>query len=162
MNNKAISKFSKIMIIAQALLVFSVLGILYFYVPRVSGSINGETSDLKVINGNAILIDDNPEFESPMKIDTDKFNMSDIEFSPGIYYVKPVGLIEGTVKKYEIKSKAGLEIDLNKSVIKNVGNVALNISFEGDNGTEGLTILDVKVEYGINESEVNIYKGEMK
>jgi len=156
-----ITKLSKLMIVGQFIFVIGVFSFVMFFAPSLEYPRNGEVInqngvEFKFRNANVILIDDNSEFTSPKEINLKESNFSRILFEPGTYYWKAVGLVESSPREFIVESKVGLEIDEENSSIKNVGNMVLDVGLEGFNGIDGLVILDVDVEYGIDlEKEVN-------
>lgn len=165
MNKNAITRFSKAMIVLQLFILIFAFVFLYKIAPRINypndGSLlNGNMVKFDFENSKAILIDDNPEFSSPINIDAEKIKDVFISFPPGTYYWKGVGILETEPKKFTINSNVGLEIQDNQTNLKNVGNVALNVSIEDENGLSGLTILDVDIEYPVDSENETNYRGE--
>jgi hypothetical protein len=165
MNKRGISNVSKIMIVMQLVIVIGAILFFYYYVPRIDSPENSlEVKDNKINfkfrNANVILIDDDSSFDSPKEIDIERINISEVKFSPGTYYIKAVGIVESLPKKFVINSTVGLELKEGPN-LANVGNVPLEISLESENGTQDLEVLRVDIEYPINDSESNIYRGKI-
>lgn len=102
--------------------------------------ITNDNITLATISGNAILIDENPEFNSAIKL---KKN-STIFLEPGTYYFKEsgfLGLFKNRVKKFTISSRVVLDlIEKNVSLeIMNTGNVPVNLTRQN----ESTEILDI-------------------
>lgn len=159
--NKMINK-TKTMIMAQLIFIAGVVIFMYGFAPRLSyptGSVvlDNENINFRFKNVDVILIDDNPDFTSPFKISLVNSG-ANVTLEPGTYYWKGIGFLESSVKSFTINTKVGLEINKEKLILKNIGNVPLNVSIENESGSGELVILDVKVEYPINKS--GIYKGE--
>jgi len=164
-NKKAISRFSKVMIVLQLLVVVGTLSFIYFFAPaleypRNNAVIEEENIKFKFRNANLILIDENPEFSSPVQINASEVREGKIYFKPGEYYWKVVGVMESRTRSFIIKSRVGLDLDENESKLKNSGNVVLNVSSENEAGISGLAILDVNVEYGVDLENDTNYRGE--
>ncbi|MBU3913735.1 MAG: hypothetical protein KKE50_06610 [Nanoarchaeota archaeon] len=162
-NKRAITRIGKIAIAAQFVLVIGVLAFIYFCTPKLDYPRNNEVLsqsavELKFRNARVVLIDENPDFTSPREIDTENAGMANITFQPGVYYWKAVGILESSAKRFTIPSEVGLELD--NEILRNSGNVPVNVSVENEFGLSGLAILDIKVEYEVNESEKAVYRGE--
>lgn len=157
-------RVNKIMVGVQGLVIVATLMFVFMFAPRLEspgdGSIiDGNVVNFKFDNANIIWVDDNKEFSSPMEIDLDKDDVSAIKFKPGTYYWKAIGFIESPVREFVVTSEVGLELDRENVSLKNVGDVILNISVGDSLGLEGLVILDVDVEYGV-DIENETYRGE--
>lgn len=122
--------------------------------------INEDFVQFKFKNANVILIDDNEDFSSPKMLNTSDLNSVGIGMIPGKYYWKAVGNIESFSREFVIDSKVGLELNKTKSILKNVGNVEINISEKNKGRISGLVILDVEVEYPVNITNETIYRGK--
>ena len=162
MNKIAITKVSKIMIVAQVIILIGVFLFAYFFAPSLqypknNEVINGSHVNLQFRNANVILIDDNPDFTSVREIKINETNKTEIVFKPGTYYWKVAGLLESPVRKFVVNSEVGLELE--NSTLRNSGNVPLDVISESESGISGLTILDVEVEYLVDENK-SVYQGE--
>ena len=162
---KAMSKISKIMVIAQFVILAGTFSFIYFFSPRLDYPRNNQSLDKSVVdfkfrNANIILVDDNPDFRNPMEIDLRKLNTTGVRFKSGTYYWKAVGLIESNAREFTISPNVGLELNEENSSLKNVGNVQLNVSKKTDSGTTGLVILDVQADYPVDMENKTIYQGE--
>jgi len=156
---------SKVVIAGQLIFVFGVFAFAILFAPQLEYPRDGQEiskSDIefKFRNANVILIDDNEDFSSPRQINLDEVNISKILFEPGTYYWKVVGLIESGSREFTVNSNVGLELDAENKTIKNVGDTVLNVSLESGSGLEGLVILDVEVEYGVDAESGDRYRGE--
>ena len=161
---KAMINTSKIILALQIFFVVAFFVFFYAFTPHLNYPKNNETInntqiDFKFRNANVILIDDNENFTSPREVNIKERNASVI-FNPGTYYWKAVGIFESPTRKFTIPSEVGLE--LKNSTLKNTGNVPANISEEDakTGKSTGLVILDVQIEYPVNEKNKTIYKGE--
>ena len=79
--------------------------------------------------GDAILIDDNPEFTSP-----DRIVMKDalvVTLQPGIYYWSVEGIFQSEVRKLVIVSTIDLQLEANGTQydVVNAGNVETDVRF---------------------------------
>lgn len=164
-HKRGITRFSKIMITIQFVLVVAVFCSVLFLVPYLDYPLDNSVLEQKDVgfkfrNANVILIDDNEDFSSATKISSDDVNMSKFLFKPGVYYWKAVGIFQSIPRKFSISSSVGLEVDEESSSLKNVGNSALNVSTENKYGISGHVVLGVDEEYPIDvEEEIN-YRGE--
>lgn len=152
---------TKTMIMVQLIFIAGVVLFVYQFAPRLSyptGSVvlENENINFRFKNVDVILIDDNPDFVSPLEINLVNSG-ANVTLEPGTYYWKGIGLLESSVKEFTIKTEVGLEINKERLTLRNIGNVPLNVSIENESGSEGLVILDVQVEYPINKS--GVYKG---
>lgn len=164
MNIKAITRMSKVFLVAQAVFILGIFFFVIFLSPNASYPRDNTIVGYNVIefdfdNAEFILIDDSPDFTSPIKFDLKERNTTKILLEPGTYYWKSVGILESTVRKFTISSEVGLE--LKNQSLKNTGNVILNVTEETEGNASGLFILEVDIEYIINETdnETN-YRGE--
>lgn len=109
--------------------------------------------EFNIIGLGKILVDDNPEFTSPLMLEE-----SIAELDPGIYYWKVTGLSE--IRTFKIISDVGIEIrdKGEKREIRNVGNSNLDLSFRKwpDFSITGSAVLDVKkkMEVDLNNTIV--------
>jgi hypothetical protein len=163
MNKKSISRTSKMMIVLQVVIVVGALSFVFLFGPKMNypsnnAVIQGRVVEFGIRNAEVILIDDNPDFSSPVKIELENSDTTNIRFEPGTYYWKTAGIFEGGVRKFVIPSEVGLELE--NSSLKNTGNVPVNISKRDEAGISGLVILDVEVEHQIEENKTAIYQGE--
>lgn len=164
MKNRAITRMSKIIILAQIVFIISIFSLGYLFAPHARYPKNNALIGYNIIefdldNTDIILIDDNPDFSSAMEINLKERNTTKILLEPGTYYWKAVGVLESSVKKFTITSEVGLE--LKNSSLRNVGDVPLNVTKNDEEGITGLIILDVEVEYVVNDTEnKTIYQGE--
>jgi len=164
MNIKKMTKMSKIFLVAQAIFILGVFFLVIFLSPNASYPRDNTIVGYNIINfdfDNAefILIDDNSDFTSPIKFDLKEQNTTKILLEPGTYYWKSVGILESTVRKFTIGSEVGLE--LKNQSLKNTGNILLNITEETEGDVSGLFILEVDVEYIVNETDnKKNYRGE--
>jgi hypothetical protein len=149
----------------QILLIGGIFSFVYLSAPKLEypldgALINEDFVQFRFKNANVILVDDNADFSSPKMLNASELNSIGIGMKPGKYYWKAVGNIESFSREFVVDSKIGLELDKNESVLKNVGNVRVNVS-EGNGGAlSGLVILDVDVEYPVNITNETIYRGE--
>ncbi len=92
--------------------------------------------------GSMILIDDNPDFTSPEKIDV-KDNLI-VNLKPGEYYWKVDGVLQSEVRKLIVKSEIGLRLrpSGNEYEVVNSGNTRLSIDVYSNNIITGRVILD--------------------
>ena len=162
---KGMGRVSKIMVIAQFVILAGAVLFIYLFsphldYPRNNQSLDNGVVDCKFRNANLILVDDNPDFRNPMEIDLSKLNKTGVRFNPGTYYWKAVGLIESNSQEFTINPNVGLELNEENSSLKNVGNVPLNVSEKTDSGKTGLVILDVQVDYPVEMENKTIYQGE--
>ncbi|RMD46055.1 hypothetical protein D6829_00600 [Candidatus Pacearchaeota archaeon] len=74
-----------------------------------------------------VLIDDNPDFTSPMVLDVRKAHK--VELKPGVYFWKAEGVFGSDVRRLTIKSFVSLEVRPvgNGFEVLNAGNVDLNV-----------------------------------
>ena len=163
MNEFAMSKMSKIFVVSQIAILLLAFGFFYVFTPQLNYPKNNEVINKSIVdfnfrNANVILVDDNPDFSSPVLINSSDVNQA--RFNPGTYYWKAVGIIESSSREFTVNSNVGLELNEKNSTLKNVGNVPLNVSEETDSRISGLAILDVQVEYPVNETNKTIYRGE--
>lgn len=90
--------------------------------------VTGDTSVLfSFENADSILIDDNPEFTSPEKI-----NVKDslvVRLAPGTYYWKIESITRNEIRKLTILSEIGLKLKKSEwgYEVVNSGNVELNV-----------------------------------
>jgi hypothetical protein len=161
-NNK--KKRQKIIIAAQLIFLIGIFSLVYLIAPHTNYPKNNAMLGYSIVNfdianTNIILIDDNPEFSSPMKINLKERNTTRIFLEPGTYYWKAVGVLESSVKKFTVMSEVSLE--LKNSSLKNTGDVPINITKKSMGTMTGLVILDVGAEYVANNTEEKIiYQGE--
>mgnify|MGYP001597787650 CR=1 FL=1 len=154
----------KIIILAQVIFLISIFSLVYLLAPHANYPKNNAMVGYSIIefdidNTDIILIDDNSDFSSAMKINLKERNTAKILLEPGTYYWKAVGILESSVKKFTIMSEVSLE--LKNSSLRNVGNVPLNVTKKGGGIITGLVILDVRTEYFANDTENKIiYQGE--
>jgi len=151
---------TKTIIVVQLIFIIGVVAFIYGFAPRLyypTGNIVLEDGnvDFSFKNAQIILIDDNQKFVSPLEINLENSG-ANATLEPGTYYWKAVGILESSVKELTVESRVGLEINQEKLTLRNIGNVPLNLTLE--NGSEGIVILDVGVEYLINKS--GDYRGE--
>lgn len=164
MNIKAMTKISKVFLVAQAVFLLSVFFFVIFLSPNASYPRDNTIVGYNIIefdfnNAEFVLIDDNPDFTSPIKFDLKERNTTKIMLEPGTYYWKAVGILESTVRKFIIDSEVGLE--LKNQSLKNTGNVILNVTEKTKEDVSGLFILEVDVEYIVNETDNKTnYRGE--
>ena len=151
-------KHTKTIIVTQILLILAVLVLAYFISPRGQNpTITGHSFvEFNSLNSEYILIDKTPEFLSPIRV-----NLSDgkavLYLEPGVYYWKPVGIVEGFGGKFIVESEVGLELK-NSSVLSNSGNVPVRVSTSSE---DGIVILGVEVETIVNGTLTKtIYRGE--
>jgi hypothetical protein len=164
-NRKAISGFGKIIVVAQIIFLIGVGIFLYVFAPRLDYPPNEATFDQNDIqfglrNANVILVDDNPDFSSPVKIDVSEIEGKDVVFDAGTYYWKAEGVLGSSKRKFTITSNVGLEIDEENSSLENVGNVPVNVTEETPDGEKGLAIIGVESEYPVNLTNGSVYRGE--
>jgi len=163
-NKKKISRTSKVVIAVQLIIVVIAFGLVLMFWPRTDyprngAVIHGRVVDFEIKNADFIIIDDNPDFTSPSRIDlTDDKNKIRVMLEPGTYYWKIIGIFEGGIQKFVIPSEVGLK--LNDSILENTGNVPVNVSKQSDSGISGLIIIDVSMEHPVDEKEKTIYRGE--
>jgi hypothetical protein len=95
---------------------------------------------------NIILIDDNLEFSSPMKIHAED-NLI-INLKPGKYYWKIEGILESEIRELTILSEVNLKLKSTEDryALVNAGNVKLNVEIYENNTLTGNIILDVSEE----------------
>ncbi len=147
-------------IVVQLIIVVIAFGFILMFGPRTdyprnNAVIQGRVVDFQIRNANIIIIDDNPDFTSPSRIDlTDDKDRIRIMLEPGTYYWKSAGVFEGSVRRFVIPSEVGLE--LNDSILENTGNVPVNVSKQSDSGISGLVILDVSMEHPVDKNEKTI------
>ena len=164
-DKKAISRMSKFIVALQLIFLAGVVIFLYVFAPNLDYPPNGAQLDrndveFKFKNANVILVDDNPDFSSPVKIDLSELEGKSVSFEAGTYYWKAEGILGSLKRKFTINSNVGLEIIEENSSLKNVGNVPLNVTEKTQSGTVGLAILDVEVEYPIENNSNVTYRGE--
>ncbi len=164
MVKRKFSSANKIFVIAQLSLILGFFVFVYFFAPRSIYPLDEQVIDNNIVNfqfrnAHAILIDDNSDFSSPYLFNGSLEELS-VRFKPGTYYWKSVGLIEGNSRKFTINSNVGLEIDSEEDVIRNVGDVELNVSEVSESGFTGLVILDVDFEYPVDINNKTEYRGE--
>ena len=162
---KGVTKLSKTMIVLQLVIVIGAVIIVILFAPKIDSPLDGAVVDGNIVefrfrNANAILIDNNPEFNSPQLVDFNEINSNKLRLNPGTYYWKAVGKMESEIKSFIINSNVGLELNDKEEKIKNVGNVPANVSKRDKDGVSGLAILDVEVEYPVDVEEKVNYKGE--
>lgn len=104
--------------------------------------------------GDKLLIDDNIEFTTP-----EEYKVSDglnLDFNPGQYYWKVIGVGKSEIRTFTINSKVSLELIENAESfdVVNSGNVGLLIDVY--NGTELVekTRLEVSEEMKVNGTKV--------
>jgi hypothetical protein len=157
-------KRQKVIISAQLIFLIGIFSLVYFLAPHTSypknnAMIGYSIVDFGIDNTDIILIDDNPDFSSAVKINLKERNTTRIFLEPGTYYWKAVGILESSVKKFTVISEVNLE--LKNSSLKNTGDVPLNITKKSRGTMTGLVILDVGAEYVANNTgEKIIYQGE--
>jgi hypothetical protein len=164
-NKKAVGKMSKLIVGVQLIFLTGVVFFLYVFAPRMDYPFDGALLEQNGVefrfrNANFILIDDNPDFSSPMKISSSEIEGKKLVFEEGTYYWKAEGILSGVSKEFTINSNVGLELVEENSSLKNVGTVQLNVSKENSDGSEGVVILDVEIEYPVNMSDEVVYRGE--
>ncbi|PXY71259.1 hypothetical protein CXX78_00255 [Candidatus Parvarchaeota archaeon] len=96
-----------------------------------------------------ILIDDNPEFTSPKKINVE--NNLVINLQPGFYYWKIVGALSSEIREFTIKSEINLKLKKSDSgedsyQIINAGNLDLDVDILQMGEITGNIILKVDEE----------------
>jgi hypothetical protein len=133
---------------------FVIAGFVGYSQPLVISPIDDfETTDTSVLfgfdNGEAILIDDNLEFTSPLIIYAED-NMV-INLKPGTYYWKVEGVIDSEIRSLTIVSEIDLKLRESgtegKYEIVNAGNTVLNVEiYRGEN-------LEDEVVLGVDESK---------
>jgi hypothetical protein len=94
---------------------------------------------------NFLLIDDNPEFTSPEKIEV-RDNLI-VNLKPGAYYWKTVGVLQSEVRKLTINSNVDLKFKENenegKYEVVNAGNTKLLVDIYNNTNLVGNVILAV-------------------
>ena len=149
-------KIHKNMLVILAQLVFLIIVIIGIYIlyPKVNVNVNGDWVNFKSINGNVIMLSQNPDLSNPRYIELNKSENLSFNLDPGVYYYKADnGVIAGITNKIEIKSVVGMEINKsgNDSNLVNVGNVKINVTKKG--GTMvGYIVLDPSDSQKINDS----------
>jgi len=117
-----------------------------------------ETSNTSVLfsfeKGNAIYLDDNPDFTSPEKIFV-KDNLI-INLKPGTYYWKAEGLLESEVRTLTINSEVDLRLkDAGENYeVVNSGNTRLKVGIYDNNTLVGNVILDVDKSANVTGTKV--------
>lgn len=141
----------------------SLMFVIGFAQPLVISPIdNYKTTDTQILfsieKGDKLLIDDNIDFTSP-----DEYDVADgleLEFSPGKYYWKVVGLTQSEIRTLTIESEVSLELieDENNFSVVNSGNMDLLVDiYDGDDLIE-------KRKLGVGEETTglgNKFLGEM-
>ena len=101
------------------------------------------------ISGNAILIDNSPEFNSAKKLTKD----STIYLEPGTYYFKESGFLnfKNKIKNFTITSRVVLDLIENNVSLRiiNVGDVPLNLTRDN----VSYEILEIGEETEIKENQ---------
>lgn len=162
---KGMKRVSKVIMIAQLVLIVGVICFVLFFVPYLDYPLDGSVLEQKNVefkfrNANVILFDDNEDFSSAVEIDFDDINFSKILFKPGTYYWKAVGIFESEPRVFSVSSDVGLELDRENRVLKNVGNSVLDVDVENEYGITGFAVLGVDSEYLVNLDDEIIYRGE--
>lgn len=99
--------------------------------------------------GYTIMIDDNPEFTTPVTAEVKGNNYSpENEFELGSYYWKIKGLRESKAQKFTIVSKVSLKTEEDEN-LRNDGNTRLKLSLNP--GITGAAILDVNQTIKLDE-----------
>lgn len=121
-----------------------------------------ETTNTSVLfsfeNSDSLLIDDNPEFTSPEKI-----NVKDslvVRLSPGTYYWKTEGITKNEIRKLTILSEIGLKLKKIEEgyEVVNSGNLALNVEvYDNETMTEKIVL---KVDESKNVSGTEFIGGQ--
>lgn len=138
-----------IIIIAVTLLaLIGIIGYIGYVNPlAISPADNFITENTSVLfsfeNAEVILIDDNPEFTSPEKI-----NVKDslvVKLAPGTYYWKIEGVLKSEIRKLTILSQVDLKLKKSGESyeVVNSGNVALNVEIYDNETLTGKVILEV-------------------
>jgi len=164
-DKKAISTVSKLMIVLQGVFLLAVVLFAFFFVPSSQYPYDGavfskEGVEFKFRNANAILVDNNEDFNSPKRLELQEFNTNTVLFEPGVYYWKPVGILAGASRMFTIDSTVGLELDEENGTLKNAGNTLLDIDVKDSNGIVGLVVLGIDIEYPVEVKNDTIYMGE--
>lgn len=159
----AMSKTSKFILAAQIVFVVGVFSFVLFFSPSSKSPeddsvITGNIISFDLDNAEIILIDDNPDFSSPIEINLSEINRTKIWLAPGVYYWKSSGVLESSVKKFTIPSEVGLELE--NATLKNSGNVPVEVTKETEAGSTGLVILDVESEFYVGDENETVYRGE--
>jgi len=148
MKNKIKNKKMKKMattIIIEATILFLIIGSLLFLTPKITNV--GEQDKItffKFTNAYAVLVDDNPEFSSPQKIEERA-----VKLNPGEYYWKAVGILgESEMGNFTIDSEVVINMNINKDVttIDNEGNTPVNLTKRTGSIISGNMIIDVNDE----------------
>jgi len=144
-------------------LIVSMLYIGYVNPLVIAPSDNFETMNTSVLfsfeNAGEILIDDNPEFSSPEKINA-KDNLI-VRLVPGTYYWKVRGEMKSETRKLTVLSEIGLKLKStgeNSYEVVNSGNTALNVEVY-----ENETLIDkiaLKADESKNSSGTKFIGGE--
>lgn len=128
----------------------SIIFVMRYTQPLVIAPINDLTTTNNSVlfsfeKGDAVLIDDNPQFTSP-----DKISVADnfvITLEPGVYYWKVSGVEDSEIRKFTILSSVDLKMKQTSTKgvydVVNAGNTRLNVDvFNGENASTRV-VLDV-------------------
>lgn len=129
--------FNKIIVLTQFLFISLTIAFFYFYAPigvnpRDNSVLSGNSVYFDIEKADSIIISRNPDFSDSREIDARTLKVYAIKLPPGVYYWKPVGALEGTIKKFEIVSTVGIELNQtnNSDTLSNVGNVPIRVTQE--------------------------------
>jgi len=139
-------------ILVEAVIFFLLIGGLFLFTPKILGvEREDKLTFFKFSNAYAILIDDNPEFTSPEKI-----NDKAMKLNPGKYYWKAIGLLgESETGDFNIDSEVIISVDIEDKTLKNEGNVPINVDKKTGGVISGNMIIEIneKKQFG---NELNV------
>jgi hypothetical protein len=145
MKNKKdkIKRATKVFLV-EAMVFLIIVGAILFLTPKIIG-VNQEDklTFFKFTNAYAILIDDNPEFSSPEKI-----NEKTTKLGPGEYYWRAVGLFgESETGNFSIDSEVVISMDVDEgTTLKNKGNVPARVVESSGGIITGNMIIEINEE----------------
>jgi hypothetical protein len=163
MNSNKIYLIDAAMIVGTVIALASIIIYVGYLNPLViAPSPDFETTDTSVLfsfeNSDSLIIDDNPEFTSPEKI-----NVKDslvVRLAPGTYYWKTEGLTKSEIRKLTILSEIGLKLKKVETgyEVVNSGNLALDVEvYDNETLTEKIVL---KVDESKNVSGTKFIGGQ--
>jgi len=161
MGIKDMKKRTKMIILVEAILVFGILGYLFFSTAPsqlypLSGMIVIDNDfKFEIENSEKVMISSDKEFIDPIILSEN----DDVTLPPGVYYWKVKGLLrESDIMNFTIQGHVALTIKGNNNTyeLKNSGNVDLNVT---DEELVKSILLEIGESEGI-KNDNSTYEGE--
>jgi hypothetical protein len=142
-------------VVAQAILLIFVFGIIYFIYPKAEIHVNGNVVNFNSINAKVVTISKNSDFSNPRYLDMTRIKNISLNLVSGIYYWKADnGIVEGLKKEFVIGSEVGLNANNsgNNTNLVNVGNVKINVTKTEEGVLVGHIILEPEESQDVKDN----------